>query len=196
MDALKLLAWLAALPFTLGFASAPASTQESGPGAALVYFADGTSLPLRGWTLNYEYTSWPKQGSSARATTGKRSSNEIWTGKRKIATPGLTVEVQYEQREREQEVEGELRRVKVPVARGLVLAGKDGKRTTVKPEPPSLDLLSAGSDKDRVVQALTLELHGETLTGAARDYCILTYSALAECSADPSHQVVKIEFQP
>jgi hypothetical protein len=192
---LKLPALLAALPLTLGLASAPASTQESGPGAALVYFADGTSLPLRGWTLNYEYTSWPKQ-SPARATTAKRSSTEIWTGKRKIATPGLSVEVQYEQREREQEVDGEVRRVKVPVARGLVLAGKDGKRTTVKPEPPSLDLLSAGSDKDRVVQALTLELHGETLTGAARDFCILTYSALAECPSEPSQQVVKIEFQP
>jgi hypothetical protein len=186
--------WLV-LSLGLGLA-ASASPQEGGPGPVLVHLADGTSLPLRGWTFNYEYTSRSKEEPVERATTGKRGSNEIWAGKRRIAASGLVVEVQYEQREREQEVDGETKRVTVAVARGLVLLGKDGKRTALKPEPPSPDFLHPASEKDRVVQALTLELHGETITGTERDFCLMTYTVLAECSGEPDQRVVRVEFQP
>jgi hypothetical protein len=188
-------AWLA-LVTALACGGAAAEAQEEGSGPALVHFADGSSLALRAWTLNYEYSTWLRAESVARGTTAKRGANEIWSGKRRLPTAGLAVEVQYEPREREQEVDGETRRVKVSVARGLVLVARDGKRTALKPEPPAVELLYPGVDKERVVQALTLELHGETLTGSARDLCLLTYSALAECSPEPSQQVTKIEFQP
>jgi len=188
--------WIALCFAGLVLSGPPAGAQEEGPGPALVHFADGSSLALRAWTLNYEYSTWLRAESVARGTTARRGANEIWSGKRRLPAGGLTVEVQYEPREREEEVDGETRRVKVQVARGLVLVAKDGKRTPLKPEPPALELLYPGADKDRMVQALTLELHGETLTGSARDLCLLTYSALAECSPEPSQQVTKIEFQP
>jgi hypothetical protein len=188
-------AWLAFVA-ALALGGSAARAQDEGPGPALVHFADGSSLALRAWSLNYEYSTWLRAESVARGNTAKRGANEIWSGKRRLPVTGLTVEVQYEPREREQEVDGETRRVKVSVARGLVLVARDGKRTPLKPEPPALELLYPGLDKERVVQALTLELHGETLIGTARDLCLLTYSALAECSPEPSRQVTKIEFQP
>jgi hypothetical protein len=45
-----------------------------------------------------------------------------------------------------------------------------------------------------LVQARSLDLHGQTLTGTRRSFCILSYSALVQCYDTVGQQVVKLEF--
>jgi hypothetical protein len=175
--------------------AAASEAAAQGGESILVHLADGTSLPLRSWSLSYEYSAWPRGQSRALATIGRKETRELWTGKRAIPLAGHTVEIQYRQVERGQEEEGQIRRVKVAVAEGLSLLGADGKKTTLKPDPPHPDLLAPGQE-GATVQARGLDLRGETLTGTKRDFCLLSYSALLQCSSEPDQQVVKIQFQP
>jgi hypothetical protein len=65
-----------------------------------------------------------------------------------------------------------------------------GSQRSLRPEPPSRDF----PHSDLIVQARDLDLEGETATGTKNSFCLWIYSALVECSSNPSEQVVKIEF--
>jgi hypothetical protein len=161
----------------------------------LVHFADGSSLPLRSWSLSYEYSAWRRGESRALATIARKDAREIWAGKRAIPVASLTLEIQYSESQRGQEVEGEIRPVVVAVAKGLSIVAADGKRTALKPDPPHRDLLAPGPEAT-IVQARGLDLRGETLTGTKRDLCLLSYSAFVQCSSEADQRVVKIQFPP
>jgi hypothetical protein len=191
----KLFHLLAAIAAPAALLTAPFGEAPSDVSAApiMVFLADGTSLPLRGWALSYEYAAWRREDGPARGSTDRRESQELWSGKRTVSTAGLALEVQYESLAREEEVNGETKTVMVPVARGFALVAADGKRSTLKPDPPAADLLLSESG-GRVVQPRAVDLVGETLTGTRREFCLLSYSALVECPADPAQRVLRIEF--
>ena len=159
----------------------------------MVRLGDGSSVPLRQWALSYEYFSWPQGGAQTDGTAGRREGSELWVGRKIVPLAGTTVQIEYDTVERERDVDGETRRVKVPLARALkLLAG--GKATTFKLEPPHRELMAPGVDKKRVVVARSLDVRGESLTGTRMDFCLLSYTTLVECGESPEHRVVQIEF--
>jgi hypothetical protein len=172
-------------------AAAPPDPADRPP--IVVRLGDGSSVPLRQWALSYEYFSWPQGGAQTDGTSGRREGRELWVGKKIVPVNGTTVQIDYGTVERERDVDGETRNVKVPLARGLkVVAG--GKATTLKLEPPNRELIAPEVDKKRMVVARSLDLRGESLTGTRMDFCVLSYSTLVECGESPEHQVVQIEF--
>jgi hypothetical protein len=183
--------WLAVAVLALASEAA-----AEGGETILVRFADGSSLPLRSWSFSYEYSTLQRGESPALATTARKDAREIWAGKRAIPVAGLTLEIQYSQLERSQEVEGEIRPLLVAVAKGLSIMAADGKRTVLKQDPPHRDLLAPGLEGTIIVQARSLDLRGQTLTGTRRDLCLLSYSALVQCSSEADQRVVKIQFPP
>lgn len=184
----------AVAPLLLLLASAAPAAALEGRAPVTVTLADGTALVLRSWTLSYEYLTWRHGTSQALAQADRRDTVELWLGKRVTPTVGLTVELRYTQFERETEVDGEVQKVTVPVARELVLLSADGKKTTLKPEPPARDLLQPDGSKGSMMLPRSLDLRGETLTGTRREFCLLSFSSLVECSASPDQQVLKLQF--
>ena len=59
-----------------------------------MFFADGSSQPLRAWSLSHEYGTWPKGESPARGVVGHRQSDDLRTGKKAVPTAGLLLEVE------------------------------------------------------------------------------------------------------
>ncbi|HEY5908456.1 MAG TPA: hypothetical protein VIZ31_10455 [Vicinamibacteria bacterium] len=182
---MKTWALLAGGPFTLifgllatGAGPRAAFGQEAERPPLTVFFADGSSQPLRAWSLAYEYMAWPKGESPARGAVATRETVELLVGKKVMPATAMTLELQYAG----------------TVARGLSVLGKDGKRSSLKIEPPPPDALVPQLGKDVVVQARVLDLRGETFTGGKRSFCLFTYTALVECAADPGERVVKIQF--
>lgn len=159
---------------------------------AMIHLADGSVLPLQDWKLSYEYAVSPKGEVTLSIAPLRREARDLWLGKRTLPLAGLTLEVRYVEEEREREMDGEMRRMRVPVARSLVLRGADGKARTFKLEPPHADLLAPGASG--LVQARSLDLRGQSITGTRRQLCLFSYSILVECLVDPSDQIVKIEF--
>jgi hypothetical protein len=121
----------------------------------------------------------------------RRDAKDLWSGKKPILAVGQTLIVQYNEELRE--VDGERR--KVPIARSFAVVGADGKKATVKPEPPNADLL-AGDAGGKFVQARSVDLHGETIAGTRREFCLLSYSVLVECPIQAEQRVVTIRLQP
>ena len=156
-----------------------------------VELADGTHLLLRSWTFSYEYSLSRRGEPTSLPSIARRDANDLWSGKKPILSSGQTLIVQYNEEQRE--VDGERRRV--PIARSFGIVGADGKKATVKPEPPHPDLLAPDSG-GRLVQARSVDLHGETIAGTRREFCLLSYSVLVECSGQADQRVVKIRFQP
>jgi len=172
-------------------ATAPPEPAAQAP--IVVRLGDGTSVPLRQWTLSYEYFSWPQGGAQTDGTSGRREGRELWMGKKIVPVTGTIVQIEYGTVERERDVDGETRNVKVPLARALkIVAG--GKATTLKLEPPNRELIAPEVDKKLMVVARSLDVRGESLTGTRMDFCLLSYSTLVECGESPEHQVVQIEF--
>lgn len=165
---------LVALAVPVG--GATADVVESPP--VLVYLADGTSLPLRDWSLSYEYVTWEQGSDPALATTHRRDARELWVGKKTVATGGLTLEIRREPGQRDQ----------------LALAFGAGKKEDVKAEPPGRDLLAPEIPRGVLVVARTLDLRGETLTATKRELCLLAYTRLVECGQEADQRVVRIEF--
>ncbi len=165
-----------------------AAPEEPETGSALVRLGDGSQVLLRSWSLSYEYSAWRRGEGPAQAKTSRRPSRDLWSGKRVAPTTGFTLDIQYDQRRTPAEE---------PRARvlGLVLLAADGKKTTLKPEPPHADLLLPGAE-GMIVSARSLDLLGETLAGTRREFCLLSYSPFVECGAEPAQQVVKVQFQP
>lgn len=172
----------------------PAASQAAG--TAVVHLADGSQLALRNWSFSYELSTRPKGRSLAQAVTSRRPGTELWLGKKSYSLAGSQLEIEYGTAQREREVDGAWRKVPVAVADGLSLTGPDGKRETLKLEPPHKDLLMPEADKDLLVYPRSLDLLGESLTGTRRSFCLLSFTSLVECSDDPTFQVVRVEFQP
>lgn len=161
------------------FASGTAAlAQESERPPLTLFFGDGTSQPLRAWSLSWEYAAWPKGESPARGSVSRRDSTDLLLGKKVLPSAGLTLEVDYQG----------------AVARGLRLVEKEGKSTALRADPPVAELLSPKLGKDVSVQVRALDVHGETLTGGKRSYCLLSYTALVECEPEPPQRIVKIQF--
>jgi len=175
-------------------AAVVAAPSEPGePPPIVVRLGDGSSVPLRLWALSYEYFSWPQGGTQTDGTTGRREGSELWMGKKVVPLKGTTVQIEYDTVERERDVDGETRNVKVPLARALKLVA-GGKTSTFKLEPPHRELMAPGVDKKLMVVARSLDVRGESLTGTKMDFCLLSYTTLVECGESPEHQVVQIEF--
>jgi hypothetical protein len=175
-------------------AAAAAAAQEAVERAPIVvHLGDGSTVPLRQWSLSYEYLSWPQGGSQADATVARRTAPDLWVGRKAIPLDGSTLQIEYVNEERERDVDGVTRKVQVPRARSLKLV-REGKTTQLKLEAPHRDLLAPGGDKKQVVAARSLDLGGESLTGTKMDFCVVSYTTLVECGEGAEHQVVQIEF--
>jgi hypothetical protein len=177
--------------FAASLAALPVTAQDRG--SAVVRFADGNTVPLRQWSLSYEYFAWPEGGSQADGTAVRRTAPDLWVGRKTIPLAATTVQIEYVATEREREVDGQTRKVQVPQARTLKLV-RAGKTTQMKVEAPHRELLAPDGDKKQVVTARSLDLHGESLTGTKMDICVVSYTVLVECGESPEHQVVQIEF--
>lgn len=173
----------------------PCGVAAQGQGPAMVYLADGTSLPMRSWSLSYEFQAWRQGTGQALASPRRVDLKDLLIGKRRFAAASSTLEIRYAEVEREREQEGQVVKVRVPLAKEMTLTGSDGKKTVLKPEPPPRETLLPGADKAILVMARSLDLRGETLTGTKRTFCLLSYTSLVECVDDPGQQVVKVEFQ-
>jgi len=170
----------------------PLAAQEGG--SAVVYMADGSSVPLLSWTLSYEYLAWKQGTAPYQSAPQRRDTADVLLGKRSHPVKGLTLEIVYTPIEKEREVGGEMRKTKVPVATGLVLGAAD-KKATLKVEAPHRDLVIPGAEKGLLLAVRTLDLKGQTLTGTRREFCLLSFSSLVECPEEPANQVVRVDFQ-
>jgi hypothetical protein len=185
-------ALLAAAVVAAGSAvAAPPEPAEAPP--AVVRLADGSSVPLRQWSLSYEYFSWPQGGAQTDGTAARREGSELWIGKKIIPLKGATLQIEYDTIERERDVDGQTRSVQVPAPRAMKLVAA-GKATKLKVEPPHRELMAPNVDKKLMVIARSLDLRGESLTGTKMDFCLLSYSTLVECGEGPEHQVMQVEF--
>jgi hypothetical protein len=185
-----LIAWALAV----ALAGAPAQdAAEPAARTALVHFADGNTLPLREWTLAYEYVTWQKGQSPAFAATAERPSDDLWLGKRALPLAGADVRIEYGELRRETLVEGRPQSILSSAAREVTVTAA-GKAAKVKVEPPARELLFPGADKTTNVIARSLDLRGVGITGTRREVCVLSYATLVDCGSSPADQVVKVEF--
>jgi hypothetical protein len=174
---------------------APLSAQQGEGGGAVVHMADGSSVPLTRATLSYEYSSWKQGAPQAQAQPQRRDTgSELWLAKKTFPLRGRSLEILYTPVDRMREQDGVLKRVKVRVASGVVIADAAGK-TTPKLEPPHRDLILSGDQKGMLVGLRALDLKGETFTGTRREFCLLSFTALVECPDDEANQVVRVDFQ-
>jgi hypothetical protein len=156
-------------------AQAPAASTAAETQPALVYLADGSSLPLSAWTLSYDFVSWPQGGSPEQGVAGSRETSELWLGKRRLPTTGVTLEF-----------------VRADGAPPRVVVASGGRRNEYRAEAPARELLQV--DRGRVLVGRSLDLRGQTLTGTRRDFCLLSFSAMVACGSAPAQVVTRIEF--
>ena len=182
------------LALALSIAGAGTAPAE-GEGSVIAHMADGSSLPLRGWSLSYEYSA-PRPGQGPVAAPSRVEAAELWVGKRRLPVRGATLLLKHVPSPRERAEGDETVVVDVPVVSEIVLAPPGGKSQTLRAEPPHRDLLAPGADGSAVVSARSLDLVGDTLTGTRRSLCLVTYSVLVECGEDPADRVVRLEFTP
>lgn len=162
--------------------------------SAVVHMADGSSVPLVSWTLSYEYVAWKQGTPQYQAAPQRRDSAEVFLGKKTYSVKGQTLEIAYTPTEKEREVEGVVKRLKVPVASGLALSA-GGKKVPLKLEPPHRDLVTPGAEKGQLLVVRTLDLKGQTLTGTRREFCLVSFNSMVECPEEPANQVVRVDFQ-
>ena len=176
---------------------APAAAAPAAAGAeglpVVVHLADGTSVPLRAWSLSYEYMTWPAGGSQASGATARRDARTLWIGKKQLETAGLVLELEHRMIPSDPG-EGFSGPPEVPVVSQLRLTSPGGRREEHRLEAPHRDLLLPGGGKGVVVLARSLDLHGVTLTGTRRELCVVSYSRLIECGVQRDGRVVKVEF--
>jgi hypothetical protein len=192
MQPMRILVLLATLSGLLLFpATLPA---QEGLAPVIVHLGDGSSLPLRPWSLSYEFSTWAQGSSPLFAEIRRAPANALWAGKKVYTLVGATLEIKTEMAERQREVDGEVRQVRVPVVKGFVVVGAEGKRSEVKLEPPHRELLAPGLDKSANLLPRSFDLKGETLTGTKREFCLTSLTALVECQVEAGQEVVKLEF--
>ena len=175
--------------------SASPAASEAALRTALVTFADGNTLPLRNWTLSYDYVTWGRGRSPASGTPAGREAGALWLGKRAVALQHSVLTIGHGEVRRETLVDGRPQPIVSSSAREVVITAADGKTVKAKVEPPHRDLLVPGADKSTMVMARSLDLRGEGITGTRREVCLLSFSSLVECGGSPADQVVKVEFE-
>ena len=182
------------LAAVLAIALLPAPADEAAPRTALVHFADGSTVPLRNWTLSYEYLTWNKGESPARGQSAHREGVDLWIGRRALPLPGAVLTIGYAEVRRETLVDGRPQPVVSSAAREVTVArGPD--TGTFKVEPPDRVFLAGGAPKSANLIARSVDLRGEGITGTRREVCLLSYSTLVDCGGSPADQVVKVEFR-
>lgn len=174
---------------------APVASSDAAVRTALVTFADGHTLPLRKWTLSYDYVTWGKGRSPASGVSARREADQLWLGKRALALQGAVLTIQHGDVRRETLVDGRPQPIVSSAARDITVTTADGKTAKAKVEPPHRDLLLAGADKAAMILARSLDLRGEGITGGRREVCLLSFSSLVECGGSAADQVVKVEFE-
>jgi hypothetical protein len=188
------MAWIAA--GAAGAQDAPPPDQaDPAVRTALVTFADGNTLPLRNWTLSYDYVSWARGQSPTSGIQAGREAGDLWIGKRVVPMEDALFAIQHGELRRETLVDGRPQAILSSAAREVTVTTPDGKTMKAKVEPPHRDLLAPGADKSMIVMARSLDLRGEGITGTRREVCLLSYSSLVECGGTPADQVVKVQFQ-
>jgi hypothetical protein len=164
-------------------------------GTIVVTLEDGTTVPLRNWTLSYEYGMAKPGVSPLFAPTARKSTTELYVGKKALPTAGQTLTVTYTESMRETETDTGITTQRIKTPRELTLAGADGRKTTFKVEPPVREMLVPSLEKGMTVMARTLDVMGETVTGTKKDFCILSYTAVVECGGTAADRVVKVDFR-
>jgi hypothetical protein len=188
------IAWMAAAG--PGVQDAPPADQpDAAIRTALVTFADGNTLPLRNWTLSYDYVSWARGGSPASGIQAGREAGALWLGKRVVPMEDALLAIAHGELRRETLVEGRPQPILSSTAREVTVTTPDGKTIKARVEPPHRDLLAPGADKSTMVMARSLDLRGDGITGTRREVCVLSYTSLVECGGTPADQVVKVQFQ-
>lgn len=188
MAALVLLAVLAQA------ASPPPPAPEATSGLAVVTFLDGSTLPLHGWSLSYDYLTWPRGQTQLQAIGHHRKSPDILLGKKAVPAAGAKMALAFAEVPREVLVDGRPQQVVAQVAREVTLTALGGKSTKLKVEAPARDLLAPGLDKSVNLLPRSLDLVGETLGGTRRTLCVLSFSILVDCGSSPADVVAKVEF--
>jgi hypothetical protein len=174
--------------------AARAPSEEEAEAPIIVYFADGSTVPLTAWSLSYEYEARPKDSAPAFGQTLRREARDLRSGKKVLSLTGGVLEVRYREYEEARDVGGETQTVKVAAATGFVLTA-GAKKSDLRLEAPDRDLLVAGTvEKGVQVRALGVDLRGTTLTGAKRSFCLAGYVYDVQCHPEPAERVVKIEF--
>ena len=173
----------------------PANQAEPAVRTALVTFADGNTLPLRNWTLSYDYISWARGRSPVSGIQAGREASALWLGKRVVPVEDALLAIAHVEIRRETLVDGRPQPILSSAAREVTVTTPDGRTIKAKVEPPHRDLLAPGVDKSTMVLARSLDLRGEGITGTRREVCVLSYSSLVECGGTPADQVVKVQFQ-
>src|SRR5438128_970435 len=59
----------------------------------VVHLADGSSVPLRQWSLSYEYFAWPQGRSQAEGSAARTASPDLWVGKKTVPLRGSTLAI-------------------------------------------------------------------------------------------------------
>ena len=165
-------------------ADAPPPSLPAAEGTVIVTLADGSTVPLRGWTLSYEYALYGRGVSPVMAPLARHNTTDLYLGKDVVPASLLsTLEVTYQP-------VGSL-----TLPRSLTVTTTGGKPRKEKVEPPDEDLVVQEVEKGKRVMVRTLDLRGETLTGTRRDFCVVSYTAIVQCGTTAEDRVVKLQFQ-
>jgi hypothetical protein len=175
-------------PLVICLLALPGAAQQA-RGVAVVRLADGAEVPLTSWKLVYEYQTWKQDSGPAFADIQRREGHELIVDKKRLPVAGGQLEIAHRLFEKK---DSQGQTLPGAVVTGLTLTSA-GKRTSLKPEPPHKDVL-ANDVKKVFYQARVLDLVGETLTGTRRQLCLMSFSPLVECSAQPGERVVGVEF--
>ena len=159
----------------------------------IVHLADGTSLPLREWSLSYEYLTWPVGSSQVMGTTGRRDTRLLWVARKEMETAGRVLELEHLMLPFDPG-EGASGPPEIPVVSRLRLSSLGGGKDELRPEPPHRDRLLPDGGKKVVVLARSLDLRGVTLAGTRRELCVVSYTSMVECGVQRNGRVVKLEF--
>lgn len=177
--------WIAAAALAAAAVVSADAPPAADRGTVMVTLADGSTVPLLGWTFSYEYAVYGKDVSPMVAPTARHNSGDLYLGKRVVPAAGLaTVDIGYQQMG------------PFAVARTLTLKGADGKAEKEKKiETPHEDLVAPDLPRGRQAMIRTLDLRGETVTGTKKDFCVLSYTSVVQCGITPEDRVVKLQFQ-
>jgi hypothetical protein len=179
------------------FAATRAAGADAPPQSTIIVtLDDGTTVPLRNWTLSYEYGLAKTGVSPLFAPTARKSASELYVGKKALPTAGQTLTISYTESMRSTESDTGVRTEKIKTPREVTLVGADGRKNTLKVEPPVRELLVPQLEKGMTLMARTLDVIGETVTGTKKDFCLMSYTAVVECGGTAADRVVKVEFQP
>ena len=177
-------------------AAGPARAADAPPdrGTVVVTTEDGSTVPLHGWSLSYEYGLAKAGVSPLFAPTARKAAWDLYVGKKPLPTTGQVLTITYSETMRSTESDTGVKTERVKTPKELTLTGADGRKNTYKVEPPARELLVESLEKGTMLMARTLDVVGETVTGTKKDFCLVSYTAVVECGGTAADRVVKVEF--